>query len=186
MIESVPWIKSSKARRRRFITSSIDGLESSSQTTRTKSAQCLNYLVQGVFGETRSKDHQLHWIKENCRAIRECSNLEALWGCIRAGISREWDITKDSSKDQDIREAEKSETKAAMSVLYFLAETGRDDEKFKTELGDFASKLSMLHRLTKEYLEISRVGSKHGSLPGSSGCEASLGRCFRSFIDQCK
>jgi len=77
--------------------------------------------------------------------VRECSNIEALWGCIRAGISREWDTGKDSPKDSGVREGEKSEIKAAMSVLYFLAETGRDDQKFKTELGDLLSIPSILH-----------------------------------------
>ncbi|KAK6541813.1 Factor arrest protein 11 [Orbilia ellipsospora] len=129
----LPWIRSSVARRRKCLNRLVEFVESSSQEQRLDALLSVAYIAQGVYGETRSSDHQLHWIKENCNLIRKTSILDPLWSLIRMRISKEWE-DREPNEDDLARQADRRELRLCLTIFYLMLETGREDERFCEEV----------------------------------------------------
>ncbi|EPS40668.1 hypothetical protein H072_5476 [Dactylellina haptotyla CBS 200.50] len=138
----VPWIRSSVARRKKCLNRLVEYVESSSQDQRVEALLSLCYIAQGVYGETRSVDHQLHWIKENCKLIRKTSILDPLWSLIRMRIAKEWD-DREPNEDDTARQVDRRELRLCLTILYLILETGRDDDRFCEEVAGLEPNITL-------------------------------------------
>ncbi|KAK6510700.1 Factor arrest protein 11 [Arthrobotrys conoides] len=138
----VPWTRSSAVRKRKCLNRLVEYIESSSQDQRIEALLSICYVAQGVYGETRSTDHQLHWIKENCKLIRQTSILDPLWSLIRMRISKEWEDREPSDDDMP-RQVDRRELRLCLTILYLMLETGRDDERFCEEVAGLEPNITL-------------------------------------------
>ncbi|KAJ6259728.1 hypothetical protein Dda_5366 [Drechslerella dactyloides] len=138
----VPWTRSSVLRRKKCLNRLVEYVESSSQEQRVDALLSICYIAQGVYGETRSTEHQLHWIKENCKLLRQTSILDPLWSLIRMRISREWD-DREPHEDDMARQVDRRELRFCLTILYLMLETGRDDERFCEEVAGLEPNISI-------------------------------------------
>ncbi|KAK6344221.1 Factor arrest protein 11 [Orbilia brochopaga] len=138
----VPWTRSSVVRRKKCLNRLVEYVESSSQEQRVDALLSICYIAQGVYGETRSTEHQLHWIKENCKLIRQTSILDPLWSLIRMRIAKEWD-DKEPHEDDMTRQVDRRELRFCLTILYLMLETGRDDERFCEEVAGLEPSISI-------------------------------------------
>ncbi|KAF3922750.1 hypothetical protein ABW21_db0208298 [Orbilia brochopaga] len=138
----VPWTRSSVLRRKKCLNRLAEYVESSSQDQRIDALLAICYIAQGVYGETRSTEHQLHWIKENCKLIRQTAILDPLWSLVRMRISKEWD-DKEPHEDDMARQVDRRELRFCLTILYLMLETGRDDERFCEEVAGLEPSISI-------------------------------------------
>ncbi|KAF3102117.1 Factor arrest protein 11 [Orbilia oligospora] len=138
----VPWTRSSATRKKKCLNRLVEYIESSSQDQRIEALLSVCYVAQGVYGETRSIDHQIHWIKENCKLIRQTSILDPLWSLIRMRISKEWEDREPSDDDMP-RQVDRRELRLCLTILYLLLETGRDDERFCEEVAGLEPNITL-------------------------------------------
>ncbi|KAF3920324.1 hypothetical protein ABW20_dc0100313 [Dactylellina cionopaga] len=138
----VPWTRSSVARRKKCLNRLVEYVESSSQEQRVEALLSLCYIAQGVYGETRSTEHQLHWIKESCKLIRKTSILDPLWSLIRMRIAKEWE-DREPSEDDVARQVDRRELRLCLTILYLMLETGREDERFCEEVAGLEPNITL-------------------------------------------
>ncbi|KAF3931446.1 hypothetical protein ABW19_dt0203112 [Dactylella cylindrospora] len=138
----LPWTRSSISRRRKCLNRLVEYVESSSQEQRLDALLSICYIAQGVFGEIRSTERQLHWIKENCDLIRKTSILDPLWSLIRMRIAKEWE-DREPNDDNTLRQLDRKELRLCLTILYLMLETGRDDERFCEEVAGLEPNISL-------------------------------------------
>ena len=57
-------------------------------TALSQQAQLLNTFVAGTFAETTSPEHQLHWIFENCKVVRDANGLSNIVEAMKIASSK--------------------------------------------------------------------------------------------------
>src|SRR6267142_2715014 len=56
--------------------------------THSQQAPCLHSHVSGTFAETTSPEHQLHWIFENCKVVRDANGLSNIVEAMKIASSK--------------------------------------------------------------------------------------------------
>ncbi len=87
------WTSASLAKRRGYVETQLELLESSVDEKRRAAQGRLLYLLQGCFAETKSPEMQLHWIIENAKLIRSVDGVSTLVYSLR-DAARRYDATE--------------------------------------------------------------------------------------------
>jgi len=59
--------------------------------TRQRASRALLYLLQGAFADTSGTEHQLQWMGQNARMVRNLGGVEMIYGALRlAGWKHDW------------------------------------------------------------------------------------------------
>ncbi|KAI0265108.1 hypothetical protein BC834DRAFT_924381 [Gloeopeniophorella convolvens] len=69
------WTKSPLSKRKAHVELLLETLEHKDAEIRFTNARRLLYILQGTFAETTSPEHQLHWICENCKIVRDANGM---------------------------------------------------------------------------------------------------------------
>jgi len=91
------WIHQSVGDKLDFIRLQLSYLEAADIEIRSIGLVCLSHLTQGtplfekggsesigVFGEVVNAEHQMHWIVENVKLLRQCGAFEPVYTLVRA------------------------------------------------------------------------------------------------------
>lgn len=139
------WIKSSIAQRKAHIEFLLESLEHRDAEIRFTNARRLLYVLQGTFAETTSPEHQLHWIIENCKLVRDAGGVNIIVGALKIASSKHDLLSSLSDADayqynitpaekQEFVEEVNTELSVYLGMLYFLVEMFKGDEQFGEEL----------------------------------------------------
>ena len=99
------WTKSQPQRRRAHVELLLESLEHKDVEIRFTNARRLLYILQGLvnctfpgtfnnsrvtgtFAETTSPEHQLHWIFENCKVVRDANGLSNIVEAMKIASSK--------------------------------------------------------------------------------------------------
>ncbi|KAF8528832.1 hypothetical protein BU17DRAFT_36782 [Hysterangium stoloniferum] len=139
------WVKSSFTERKVHVELLLESLEHRDAEIRFTNARRLLYILQGTFGETTSPEHQLHWIIENCKAVRAANGTGIIVEATKIASSKLDLLSNLSDGDMahfNLSAAEKhefveeicTELSVYLGMLYFLIEVFKGDDEFGEEL----------------------------------------------------
>ncbi|CAK9786148.1 N1221-domain-containing protein [Cutaneotrichosporon oleaginosum] len=144
------WTSASLAKRRAYVETQLEYLESPVDEKRRAAQGRLLYLLQGCFAETNSAEMQLHWIIENTKLIRSVDGVSTLVYSLRDAARRydAADVMDRAPAAAQMRErsgssnlapvdpfdTHSSELMDVLAMLYFIVEVSRSDETFGDEL----------------------------------------------------
>ncbi|BFZ62378.1 Factor arrest protein 11 [Saitoella coloradoensis] len=126
------WLKASPDARKSFVETQLGKFDTDNATERLRAGTCLVYICQGIFKETISTEHQLHWIFENAKLVRSCGALDTMWGSLLHSC-KVYDEKEEGATAADI-EVTRAELTNALTVLYFLTEIFRTDNGFRSQM----------------------------------------------------
>ncbi|GMK57278.1 hypothetical protein CspeluHIS016_0401120 [Cutaneotrichosporon spelunceum] len=144
------WTTASLAKRRGYLETQLEYLESPVDEQRRAAQGRLLYLLQGCFAETNSQEMQLHWIMENAKLLRSVDGVSTLVYSLREAARRydATDVLERAPASMQMREragstnlvpvdpfdTHSSELMDVLAMLYFVVEVFRSDETFGNEL----------------------------------------------------
>ncbi|KAG8762882.1 Factor arrest protein 11 [Ceratobasidium sp. 423] len=139
------WTKSSVSDRKAHIELLLESLEHRDAEKRFVNARRLLYILQGTFAETTSPEHQLHWIIDNAKLVRNADGLSRIVDAIKISSSKHDVLSNISESDtrhlgisqaekQDFIEEVNTELSMYYAILYFMVEVMKGDEDFGDEL----------------------------------------------------
>ncbi|ODQ51919.1 N1221-domain-containing protein [Saitoella complicata NRRL Y-17804] len=130
------WLKASSDARKSFVETQLGKFDTDNATERLRAGTCLVYICQGIFKETVSTEHQLHWIFENAKLVRSCGALDTMWGSLLHSC-KVYDEREEGTTAVDI-EVTRAELTNALTVLYFLTEIFRTDNGFRSQMSSLS------------------------------------------------
>lgn len=77
-LPDLAWGSLPSSERRQVIEALLSALEVKETDVRMRSLRTLVYLLQGVFGETTGPDHQMYWMHQNARTVRQVGGLSEI------------------------------------------------------------------------------------------------------------
>ncbi|KZT12541.1 N1221-domain-containing protein [Laetiporus sulphureus 93-53] len=139
------WIESSPAQRRVHIEVLLESLEHRDAEIRFTNARRLLYVLQGTFAETSSPEHQLHWIVENCKLVRDANGISNIVEAIKIASAKHdllCSLSEAEAKRFNISEQEKmdfmeevtTELSVYLGMLYHMVEVFKSHDDFADEL----------------------------------------------------
>ncbi|KAI9508666.1 hypothetical protein F5148DRAFT_1352615 [Russula earlei] len=139
------WTKSPLQKRRAHVELLLESLEHKDVEIRFTNARRLLYILQGTFAETTSPEHQLHWIFENCKVVRDANGLSNIVEAMKIASSKHdflWSLPDaDAARIQlgieeksDLMEEITTEISVYLAMLYHLIEVFKGHDDFADEL----------------------------------------------------
>ncbi|KAH9981843.1 hypothetical protein BJV74DRAFT_853259 [Russula compacta] len=139
------WTKSPLQKRRAHVELLLESLEHKDVEIRFTNARRLLYTLQGTFAETTSPEHQLHWIFENCKVVRDANGLSNIVEAMKIASSKHdflWSLSDaDAARIQlgveeksDLMEEITTEISVYLAMLYHLIEVFKGYDDFADEL----------------------------------------------------
>ncbi|KAI0033356.1 hypothetical protein K488DRAFT_47952 [Vararia minispora EC-137] len=139
------WTKAPYAKRRAHVELLLESLEHKDVAIRFTNARRLLYVLQGVFAETTSQEHQLHWIFDNCRLVRAANGVPSIVEAIKIasakhdflsllsdGALAHVHLTQDDRAE--VLEEINTEISVYLGMLYHLVEIFKGYDDFAEEL----------------------------------------------------
>ncbi|KAI0053040.1 hypothetical protein FA95DRAFT_1552928 [Auriscalpium vulgare] len=139
------WIKSPFSKRKAHAEVLLESLEHTNPEVRFTNARRLLYILQGTFAETTSPEHQLHWIFENCKAVRAANGVNNIVEALKIA-SRKHDLLSSvgdvesmnvgMSPEQRVEFMEEVTTEISvyLGMLYHVIEAFKGHDDFADEL----------------------------------------------------
>ncbi|EMD40803.1 hypothetical protein CERSUDRAFT_111387 [Gelatoporia subvermispora B] len=139
------WIHSSEAQRKAHIEVLLESLEHRNAEVRFTNARRLLYVLQGTFAETSSPEHQLTWILENCKIVRDANGLSSIVEAIKIASAKHDLLCSLSDADAqhfnisptekaDFMEEVTTELSVYFGMLYHMVEALKGHDNFADEL----------------------------------------------------
>ncbi|KAA1466295.1 hypothetical protein DENSPDRAFT_831103 [Dentipellis sp. KUC8613] len=139
------WINSSFERRKAHVELLLESLEHKDAVIRFANARRLLYVLQGTFAETTSPEHQLHWILENCKAVRAANGISNIMEAMKIASSKhdflgalpEADAVRlglTQEQRGEFMEEVTTEITVYLAMLYHLIEAFKGHDDFADEL----------------------------------------------------
>ncbi|TFK27022.1 N1221-domain-containing protein [Coprinopsis marcescibilis] len=139
------WTKATPNQRKSHVELLLEGLEHRDAEIRFTNARRLFYVLQGTFAETGSPEHQLHWIFENCKLVRNANGISSVVEALKIA-GRKHDLLSNLSDQDaahfhislqdktDLLEEVLTEISVYLGMLYHLIEVFKGHEDFADEL----------------------------------------------------
>ncbi|KIY73791.1 N1221-domain-containing protein [Cylindrobasidium torrendii FP15055 ss-10] len=142
------WTRASAQQRKAHVDLLLEGLEHRDAVIRFTNARRLFYIIQGTFAETVSPEHQLHWIFENCKLVRQANGASAILEAFKLANSKhdllcslsDTDVTQlgISLEDQsNVIDEVVTEISVYIGMLYHIVEIFKGHDDFADELMTF-------------------------------------------------
>ncbi|CAK5262962.1 unnamed protein product [Mycena citricolor] len=142
------WTKSPLGTRRSHVDVLLESLEHKNAEIRFTNARRLFYILQGTFAETVSPEHQLHWIFENCKIVRNANGLSSIIEALKIATSKHdllcglsdadaEHIHISAAEKADFIEEAQTEISVYLGMLYHLVEIFKGHDDFADELMSF-------------------------------------------------
>ncbi|TFK43232.1 hypothetical protein BDQ12DRAFT_674621 [Crucibulum laeve] len=139
------WTKASLSQRKSRVELLLESLEHRDAEIRFTNARRLFYVLQGTFAETVSPEHQLHWIFENCKAVRSANGVSAIVEAMKIATQKHdllCSLTDQEAEHFHISVTEKAdfieevltEISVYLGMLYHLIEVFKGYDDFADEL----------------------------------------------------
>ncbi|KZS97748.1 hypothetical protein SISNIDRAFT_423128 [Sistotremastrum niveocremeum HHB9708] len=139
------WIKAPIAKRKVHVEVILESLEHRDPEIRFTNARRLLYIIQGVFAETTSPEHQSYWILQNCKLVRSCNGVGTVVEAMKIASAKHdllSNLSDQDAQDLNISAADKAdfveeintELSMYLGMLYFLIEVLKGDHDFSEEL----------------------------------------------------
>ncbi|KAF8270983.1 N1221-domain-containing protein [Lactarius quietus] len=139
------WTKSPPSKRRAHVELLLESLEHKDVEIRFTNARRLLYILQGTFAETTSPEHQLHWIFENCKVVRDANGLSNIVEAMKIASSKhdllgslsDADVARiqlSAEERSDLMEEITTEISVYLAMLYHLIEVFKGHDDFADEL----------------------------------------------------
>ncbi|KAI0306907.1 N1221-domain-containing protein [Multifurca ochricompacta] len=139
------WTKCPLPKRRAHVELLLESLEHKDVEIRFTNARRLLYILQGTFAETTSPEHQLHWIFENCKVVRDANGLSNIVEAMKIASSKhdllgslsDADVARiqlSAEEKFDLMEEITTEISVYLAMLYHLIEVFKGHDDFADEL----------------------------------------------------
>jgi len=139
------WTKAPLQKRRAHVELLLESLEHKDVEIRFTNARRLLYILQGTFAETTSPEHQLHWIFENCKVVRDANGLSNIVEAMKIASSKHdflWLLSDTEAariqlgieERSDLMEEITTEISVYLAMLYHLIEVFKGHDDFADEL----------------------------------------------------
>ncbi|PVF94747.1 hypothetical protein CPB86DRAFT_808407 [Serendipita vermifera] len=144
------WTKAPYAKRKACIVNLLEDLEHKDSLVRYNATRRLLYLLQGSFAESTGPEHQMHWIIENAKTVRDAQGITIIVDALKLLSVKHEQLATISDADlarinaaphmrQSWLDEVLAEISMCLGILYPIIEVFRSDDEFAEELSNLYS-----------------------------------------------